>query len=384
MVACLANSGRGAQVGCLSRPRPWLILRPCTKADPHILFEQRGALGLITLNRPKALNALTHGMCTAMLETLQEWAKDDGVQAVAIQGDGRRAFCAGGDIRAMAESSRDGTLAAAEFLRDEYRLNALIGAYPKPYVALTHGVVMGGGAGVSVHGHYRLARLKTSIFAMPETGIGFVPDIGASFFLSRLPGEAGLYLALTGARIGLGDALMLGLFTHQSSPQSDHAALIAQAGRGRDGEIGHRRPGAAGAAAIADGASRLIGTCFAAGSVEAVLERLDRDGSDFARQTARVIRTRSPISLKLAFRIAARMQSRCRVIECLKMEYRVASRRVMEARFPRRRARALILDKDGKPRWDPQRLAAVKEPDIAGYFASLGADELVLAEKADG
>ena len=182
------------------------------EADPHILFEKRGALGLITLNRPKALNALTHGMCIGMSKTLAEWADDDTVRAAAIRGAGGRAFCAGGDIRAMAESSRDKTQAAANFLRDEYRLNARIGAYPKPYVALTHGVVMGGGAGVSVHGRYRLADTDLA-FAMPETGIGFVPDIGSSFFLSRCPGEIGTYLALTGARIGLGDALAFGLMT---------------------------------------------------------------------------------------------------------------------------------------------------------------------------
>jgi enoyl-CoA hydratase/carnithine racemase len=319
-------------------------------------------------------------MCTAMFETLQEWAKDDGVQAVAIQGMGERAFCAGGDIRAMAESSREGTLAAAEFLHDEYRLNAGIGAYPKPYIALTHGVVMGGGAGVSVHGHYRLGTQDLK-FAMPETGIGFVPDIGSSFFLSRLPGEAGLYLALTGNTIGLGDAMMLGLFTHHLA-QSDHPALIARLAAGETAKSA--------IAALARPAPppsltahlSLIGTCCAAGSMEAILERLDRDGSDFARQTARVIRTRSPVSLKLAFRLLKDAKSLSRD-QCLKMEYRVASRRVMEADF-REGVRAQILDKDGKPRWDPQSLAAVKEPDIAGYFASLGADELVLAEKADG
>ena len=147
-----------------------------------------------------------------------------------MRGAGPRAFCAGGDIRAMADSSRDKTNAAANFLRDEYRLNAMIGGYSKPYIALTHGIVMGGGAGVSVHGRYRLGD-EDLAFAMPETGIGFVPDIGASFFLSRCPGETGMYLALTGARIGLGDALALGLITH-SVAASDHDALIARLAEG--------------------------------------------------------------------------------------------------------------------------------------------------------
>jgi enoyl-CoA hydratase len=342
---------------------------------PHILFETRGALGLITLNRPKALNALTHGMCIGMLKMLGEWAENAAVHSVAIRGAGERAFCAGGDIRSMAESSRDGTPAAAKFLRDEYQLNALIGAYPKPYVALTHGVVMGGGAGVSVHGRYRLAD-ENLAFAMPETGIGFVPDIGASFFLSRCPGETGLYLGLTGTRIGLGDALSLGLITH-SVAQSDHAALIEKLADGataKEAVTTFARP--APPALLAEHRAR-IGTIFAASSVEAVLERLDRDGSDFAVQTARLIRTRSPESLKLTFRLLRNGKSLI-LNECLKMEYRVGSRRVMSADF-REGVRAVLIDKDGAPRWKPDRLADVKEPDIADYFASLGGNELPIA-----
>ena len=344
------------------------------ETDPHILFEKRGALGLIILNRPKALNALTHGMCTGMHKMLAEWAGDDTVRAVAIRGEGPRAFCAGGDIRSMAESSRDKTPAAAKFLHDEYLLNARIGSYPKSYIALTHGVVMGGGAGVSVHGRYRLAD-EDLAFAMPETGIGFIPDIGSSFFLSRCPGEAGLYLGLTGARIGLGDALALGLVTH-SVAQSDHASLIAR--------LEHGAPAAEAVAAFARSAPlsplgehrARIDTIFAASSVEGVLERLDRDGSDFSAQTARVIRTRSPESLKLAFRLLREGKSLSRH-ECLKMEYRVGSRRVMSADF-REGVRSVLIDKDGAPRWNPERLADVKEADIAGYFASLGGNEIPL------
>jgi enoyl-CoA hydratase len=346
------------------------------QTDPHILFETRGALGLITLNRPKALNALTHGMCIGMLKTLEEWARDEGIKTIAIRGAGPRAFCAGGDIRSMAQSSHDGTAAAASFLRDEYRLNALIGAYSKPYIALTHGVVMGGGAGVSVHGRYRLADDDLA-FAMPETGIGFVPDIGASYFLSRCAGDAGMYLGLTGMRIGLGDALALKLVTH-SVAASDHAALIARLAEGE-----------AAASAIAAVARRpppapmdehraQIGTMFAASSVEAVLERLDRDGSEFSAETARLMRTRSPTSLKLAFRLLREGRA-LSLNACLKMEYRVASRAVTGTDF-REGVRAVLIDKDGAPRWRPDQLVGVKDADIAGYFASLGAQELPLAE----
>jgi enoyl-CoA hydratase len=377
-MSCQFGARRASRL--LVTSAPMANVTPMHQEAPQIQFEQRGALGLITLNRPKALNALTHHMCVAMFETLEEWARDEGVRAVAIQGAGERAFCAGGDIRAMAESSRESSSAAAEFLRDEYRLNARIGAYHKPYIALTYGVVMGGGAGVSVHGRYRLGTPDLK-FAMPETAIGFVPDIGSSFFLSRLKSEAGLYLALTGTTIGLGDAMMLGLFTHHLT-RSDHPALIA---RLADGE-----PAKSAIAALARPAPsasltvclNLIATCFSAASVEAVLERLDRDGGDFALQTASVIRARSPASLKLAFRLLKEGTSLSRE-QCLKMEYRVASRRVMDGDF-REGVRAQILDKDGRPRWHPESLAAAREADIAGYFASLGARELPLAEIASG
>jgi enoyl-CoA hydratase len=346
------------------------------EAEPHILFETRGVLGLVTLNRPKALNALTHGMCIGMHKTLGEWAKDTAIAAIAIRGAGPRAFCAGGDIRAMADSSMEQTQAAAHFLRDEYRLNALIGAFPKPYIALTHSVVMGGGAGVSVHGAFRLADTDL-VFAMPETGIGFVPDIGSSYFLSRCPGEAGMYLALTGMRIGLGDALAFSLMTH-SAAASDHEALIARLVKGE-------APGKAIASVARPAPSSplaeqqsLIDRVFAAASVEAVLERLDRDGSDFAVQTARLIRTRSPTSLKLAFQLVRHGKGLSRE-ECLKMEYRVGSRAVMGHDF-REGVRALLRDKDGSPNWRPAALAAVSDGDIAGYFASLGAKELSLSD----
>ncbi len=348
------------------------------EAEPHILFETRGALGLITLNRPKALNALTHGMCLGMHKTLGEWEKDDAIRAVAIRGAGPRAFCAGGDIRAMADSSEEKTAAAANFLRDEYRLNGLIGAFSKPYIALTHGVVMGGGAGVSVHGRYRLADADL-VFAMPETGIGFVPDIGSSYFLSRCPGESGMYLAVTGTQVGLGDALALGLMTH-SVAASDHDALTARLAAGEEPEkaiatFARRRPPSPMAAHRA-----LIDLAFAASSVEGILERLDRDGSEFAAETARLMRSRSPTSLKLAFALIRKGKG-ISPSECLKMEYRVAARAVLGHEF-REGVRAVLRDKDGRPQWRPAALAAISDAEIAGYFASLGARELVLSGNA--
>jgi len=167
--------------------------------EAEILFENRGAVGLITLNRPKALNALAHGMVLALHAKLKEWAGDDAVKTVVIQGAGERAFCAGGDIRALYDSGKAGTKYIYDFYRDEYLLNAYIKHYPKPYVALISGIVMGGGVGVSVHGSHRVAD-ETTVFAMPETGIGLFPDVGAGWWLPKLHGRTGLWMVLTGAR----------------------------------------------------------------------------------------------------------------------------------------------------------------------------------------
>ena len=341
--------------------------------EPHILFEKRGGLGLITLNRPKALNALTHGMCLGMLKKLPEWAHDDSVKCVAIRGMGERAFCAGGDIRFMYDSNVAGTNAAAKFLADEYHLDAMIGAFPKPYVALTHGIVMGGGAGVSLHGSHVLAD-ETLVFAMPEAGIGFVTDIGATHFLSRCPDETGTYLGLTGARVGLGDAVALGLFTH-AVRQTDHDALLEKLAAGE-----HPDTAIAGFAVLPP-APMLerphIARTFSAASVEAILERLDRDGSDFSLVTAQTMRSRSPTALKFIFR-ALRQAKGLNLPNCLKMEYRIASRAVMGKDF-REGVRAQLVDRDGKPAWEPSALAAVPESQIAGYFAPLAGGELDVA-----
>ncbi|MBV8801127.1 MAG: enoyl-CoA hydratase/isomerase family protein, partial [Alphaproteobacteria bacterium] len=175
----------------------------------EVLFQQRGAVGLITLNRPKALNALTRGMCIAMKRQLEEWAADEAIKTVVIRAAGERAFCAGGDIRVLYDAGQRKSSDVLDFYRDEYRLNRAIRHFPKPYVALLQGIVMGGGVGVSVHGSHRVAN-ETVTFAMPETGIGLFPDVGGSYFLPRLPGELGTYLGLTGERLKTADCLYAG------------------------------------------------------------------------------------------------------------------------------------------------------------------------------
>jgi len=269
--------------------------------DPHIKSQKRGCLGLLTLDRPQALNALTHGMILALAGQLQAWAVDDAIKIVAIRGAGEKAFCAGGDIRAVQQAVIAGRSAdGAQLLRDEYRMNALIGAYPKPYIALVHGITMGGGAGLSVHGRVRLAD-ETLSFAMPETAIGFIPDVGSSYFLSRLPDQMGMYLGLTGNRIGLGDALEAGLVTH-AVRKDDFDSVIDGLSRGAPPEKVIESFAYKPAPGKLREHRRSIATFFGAASVEAILERLDQDGSDFALATAQVIRMRSPTSLKLVFR----------------------------------------------------------------------------------
>jgi len=235
-----------------------------------------------------------------------------------------------------------------------------------------HGVVMGGGAGISVHGRYRLADSSLS-FAMPETGIGFVTDVGGTFFLSRLPGESGAYLALTGARIGQGDAIGLGLVTHALDAAA-HDDLLARLADGEEAAAAiakfSLKPGPAPLMA----ARPRLDTIFSASTVEAILERLDRDGSEFATLTAQTIRARSPSALKITLH-ALRAAKTLKLRECLKMEYRIGLRLVPAHDF-QEGVRALLIDKDGKPAWRPAALAAVGEGDIAATFAPLGAREL--------
>jgi len=337
--------------------------------DPHIKSEKRGCLGLLTLDRPQALNALTHGMIQALASQLQAWAVDDAIKIVAIRGAGERAFCAGGDIRAVQQAVMAGRSAdGAKLLRDEYRMNALIGTYPKPYMALVHGITMGGGAGLSVHGSARLAD-ETLSFAMPETAIGFIPDVGSSYFLSRLPDQIGMYLGLTGNRIGLGDALEAGLVTH-AIHKDDFEAVIDDLGQGPPVE----KVIQSFAYKPAPGTLREhpIATFFGAASVEAILERLDRDGGDFALTVSQEIRTRSPTSLKLVFR-QLRQARELTLEQCLAMELRLALR-VLEAHDFREGVRAALVDKDREPKWLPSSLAAVG--DLDKFFAPLGDGEL--------
>lgn len=332
--------------------------------EPHVSAEKRGRLGLLTLQRPAALNALDLGMVRALTKALDAWAADDGVTVVAIRGEGPRAFCAGGDIRAWVA---EGPQSALAFLAEEYRLNHRIAAYPKPFVALMHGITMGGGAGLSVHARHRLADASL-VFAMPETAIGFVPDVGSTYFLPRCPDEIGMYLALTAGRIGQGDAITAGL-ADRAVEKADFESLLDRLAQGEnveraiDAVAGNPAP-----ATLAPERAR-IAALFAASSVEGVLERLARDGGDFARATAAAIRANAPTALKVAFHLVRRGGS-LTLAQCLNQEYHAAAH--LHARPDLEEGvRAAVIDKDRAPKWQPSALAAVTEAQIADLTAEV-------------
>lgn len=342
--------------------------------EAEILFEQHGAVGLITLNRPKALNALTHAMCVSMKAQLEAWAHDASVRCVVIRGEGERAFCAGGDIRSLYDSGKAGTPYAFEFYRDEYLLNAAIKHYRKPYIALLGGIVMGGGVGVSVHGSHRIAD-DTMLFAMPETGIGLFPDVGGSYFLPRLSGELGLYLGLTGARLKTADALFAGIATHVVS-KAKREALLSRLSEGEAPDEVLEALGEKNEAAPLAELSRRVDAVFSTQSVEEILRRLDDTGDAWALDTAKTIRTKSPTSTKLAFRQIRNGRS-LDFDDCMRMEFRMVHRVIAGHDFYEG-VRATIIDKDGQPKWRPATLAEVSDHDIDAYFAPLGKEELPL------
>lgn len=343
-------------------------------SEPEILFEQQGPVGLITLNRPKALNALTHGMVVAMQAQMKAWESDASIACVVIRGAGERAFCAGGDIRAVRESGLAKTSYARDFWHDEYILNSYIKHYPKPYIALIHGVCMGGGIGVAVHGRYRVAG-GTAMFAMPETGIGFFPDVGGSYFLPRCPGEIGLYLGLTGARLAIADALYAKIATHWVPAEEWPLLLEAlQSGEDPDEVILEmaREPEGAPLSDLREDIDRI----FSASSVEDILAALDREETDWAQETAKTMRLRSPTSLKLVYS-EVRAGRTLGFDDCMRMEFRMSSR-VLDGHDFFEGVRAVIVDKDNAPHWQPSTLAEVGEDAIAAYFAPLGEQELKL------
>ncbi|MGQ0741583.1 MAG: enoyl-CoA hydratase/isomerase family protein [Alphaproteobacteria bacterium] len=331
---------------------------------------KEGAIGRLTLDRPKALNALTRDMCVEMKRALDSWAHDEAVKAVVIDAVPGRAFCAGGDIRALFDDPKN---YAPQFYANEYRLNAAIKHCKKPYVALIDGICMGGGVGVSVHGSHRVVS-ENATFAMPETAIGFFPDIGGSFFLPRLKGELGTYLALTGARLKAADLIYAGISTHfvQAEQMTSLAENLA-AGDAMDKVLGEKSniPGEP----TLKSYQAAIDRAFAFDSVETILDALEHEG-EWGGETANTIRSKSPIALKVTLR-EMREGKKLGFDDCMRMEYRLALRAVASHDF-RAGVRAAVIDKNQAPVWNPPALDLVGEADVAAYFAPLGAQELSL------
>jgi enoyl-CoA hydratase len=367
-------------------------------ADADILFEHRGKLGLITLNRPKALNALTHDMALRLERQLDLWRDDDAVAVVAIQGAGDRAFCAGGDIRALYDAGREDGRNNWQFYADEYRLNTKIKRYPKPYVSIMDGIVMGGGVGVSVHGSIRIATERT-VFAMPETGIGLFPDVGGTYFLPRLPGQIGMWLGLTGTRMKAQDTVQAEICDILLPSAAIELVLDVLAAEGTSSAIGSDPYGAFEARIFEEIAMgwkekrdfgqviHRVGTelnardeieeAFSKDGVEDVISALGESQMEWCQRTKKTILAKSPTCTRITFR-QIREGASLDFEDCMRLEYRLARFCMTQPDFYEG-VRAIIIDKDNAPNWSPATLAEADDAYVAPAFAPLGEKELTLA-----
>ena len=346
----------------------------------EVIFTQQGASGLITLNRPHALNALTLTMVRTIFPQLLAWGDDPTIGHIIIEGAGEKGFCAGGDIRALHDWGKAGAPEASDFYREEYALNRLIKTYPKPYIALMDGITMGGGVGLSVHGGYRVASERT-LFAMPETGIGLLPDVGGTYFLPRLAhfagGALGAFLVLTGARLRAGDCCYAGITTHympSSKLPALKAALAEASTQASDVArilAAHSAP--APPSPLAD-LQTDIDALFSGSCVTDIMAALQAANSQWAAAQLAAIATKSPTSCAVAIR---QMQDGAVADfdEALRIELRAVTRLMQLPDFYEG-VRAIIIDKDNAPKWNPASHADIKQADIDAIFAPLGAAEL--------
>ncbi|KAM4626383.1 3-hydroxyisobutyryl-CoA hydrolase, mitochondrial [Discoglossus pictus] len=361
-----------------------LTMSQHTAPDAEVLLTKTGCAGVITLNRPKALNAINYKMCKQIYSQLKLWEEDPETFLVIIKGSGGKAFCAGGDVVAITEAGKSGDSLTQEFFRREYIMNNTIGTYKKPYVALIDGITMGGGVGLSVHGQFRVASEKT-MFAMPETGIGLFPDVGGGYFLPRLPGKIGLYIGLTGFRLKGRDVQKAGIATHfvesekipslekdlvsLKCPSKENVADVLESYH-KKSVVGQDKP------FILEKDLDKINSLFSANSVEEIFENLKNDGSPFATQQLQTLEKMSPTSLKMTFR-QIHEGSSMTLQEVLVMEYRL-SQACMRGHDFYEGVRAVLVDRDQNAKWKPARLEEVTNDYIDSCFKSLGSDDLKL------
>jgi enoyl-CoA hydratase len=349
-----------------------------TTSEPEVLLEQRDGLGLITLNRPKAINALNHSMALAITDALRTWAEDDAVRTVVVTGAGERGLCAGGDIVAIHADAKSGATSAdsatGRFWRDEYILNALIGRYPKPYVVIMDGIVMGGGVGLSGHGSHRIVTERSKI-GMPEVGIGFVPDVGGTYLLARTPGEIGTHVGLTTARMSAGDAIAANFADYFVA--SEHLPALLETLRTESADIAIAKFATDAPDSALAAAQDWIDDCYGADSVEEIVARLQAHEAPDAQAAATEILAKSPVALKVTLRSLRAARTAPSLEAVLNEEYRVSiaslsSHDLVEG------IRAQVIDKDRNPRWSPATLEAVTDAQVDAYFAELGDRELGL------
>lgn len=341
----------------------------------EVLFEEisgnGGDLGVITLNRPSALNALNHKMILDIDYHLSIWEKANSIKAVIVQAVPGRAFCAGGDVRAIYDKKMQQDENLIQFFVDEYRLNQRIQAYSKPYISYLNGITMGGGAGISIHGSHRVGT-ENLIFAMPETAIGFFPDVGSSYFLSRMPHHFGLYLGLTGERIGFEDCLELKLVTQIIKPEeweNVKKVLAENEGTGNKALVTFHLNQFAQPATDAPifREEKEIEKHFGKNSVEEILESLHHSDQEWCKKTLKTLETKSPTSLKVTFKELNEAKN-LDFKACMKMEIQIM-RQFLHSHDFFEGIRAMLVDKDRNPQWQPCRVEAVLDQNTLPFFA---------------
>ncbi|ALG91667.1 MULTISPECIES: enoyl-CoA hydratase/isomerase family protein [Actibacterium] len=342
-------------------------------SEEPVIISREGSLGRLHLNRPKAINSLTLEMVRLIDKGLTEFEGDDSIASVLITGEGERGLCAGGDIIALYESGKAKTPDAERFWAEEYVLNARIAAYPKPYVAFMDGITMGGGVGVSAHGSHRIVTDRTRL-AMPETGIGFFPDVGGTWILGRAAGEVGTYIGLTGASFGAADAIYAGFADYYmpAGKLGDLAAALAglpadAGGSEVDAAIKGLAEGAPGATIAENRAA--IDAAFAADTVEEIIAALEAQGTEFAQKTLKTLGQKSPTSLKITLGLLRAARGSKDLKECLDREF-AATGLILEGPDFYEGVRAAVIDKDRNPTWVPATLAEAKAPDLGALAAA--------------
>ncbi|WP_104089663.1 enoyl-CoA hydratase/isomerase family protein [Arthrobacter sp. GMC3] len=345
-----------------------------------VLVQRKGHLGHLVLNRPAAMNALNHGMVLAIAAALDEWETDHGVATVLISGAGERGLCAGGDIVSIYHDARTGGNESEQFWRDEYHLNARIRRYPKPVVALMDGVVLGGGVGISAHASHRIVTERSRI-GMPETGIGFVPDVGGTYLLSRAPGEMGTHTGLTGSMVSGADAIAMGLADHFLD--SSHLATLVAELADRTATAAVARYGEVPPASTLMEARWWIDEAYASDDVGTILERLAHVSDPAAAKAAATIAAKSPTAVTVTLAALRRARVLPTLEDALNQELRVSLRALRWPDFAEG-IRAQLVDKDRNPAWTPATLDQVPADVVAQAFANLGQQELGLVHEDNG